>query len=286
MKNKQKMALVLAIFFVFMAWSSTWFQITANGIYTEGIDREPTIKTEYLIDNDQESMDISIDNATPLLIYWFEREDIISNQSNADSVSNSNINENKETNSKACDGSCLNYARKIVGLNMILFTILFTISVIWPKKIIKISVPIVWALGTIMVVSAIPISGAIDFGIIDSDDQNSQSSSTGGFDANTQDSVSSDQFAHFTDKNNFELKFTGILLTYDSVGYDLGLLNEEDRQDVIDSPPEKDSENYESLIRFHGELNISLGQIVFWWSLLLPLIIFSNLNKTENEEEE
>ncbi len=284
MKNKQYMALGLAIFFVFMAWSSTWFQITANGVYSEGIDREPTIRTEYMIDNNQESIEISIDNATPLLIYWLEREDIVTNQDDDNSDNNSNPTKNGDTSSKQCNGSCLNLARQIVGLTMFLFIILFSFSVLKPKKILIKSVLISWVIGTILVISAVPLSGAIDFGIIDLDREDSPSS-TGGFDSNTQDSVSSNQFAHFVDSNDFQLKFNGILLSYDSAGYDLGLLNEEDRQDAIDTPPEKDDENYESYIKFHGELNISLGQIIFWWLMLLPLIFITNPKKINNEIE-
>ena len=284
MKNKQFITLGLAIFFVLMAWSSTWFQITANGVYSEGIEREPTIRTEYLIDNNQESIEISIDNATPLLIYWLEREDIVTNQEDDNADNNSIPIKNSETSSKQCNGSCLNLARQIVGLTMFLFTILFSFSILRPKKIFIKSALMSWVIGTILVISAVPLSGAIDFGIIDSD-RGYSSSSTGGFDSNTQDSVSSDQFAHFVDNNDFQLKLNGILLTYDSAGYDLGLLNEEDRKDAIDAPPEKESENYKSFIKFHGELNISLGQIVFWWSMLLPLIFISNPKKINNDIE-
>ena len=43
-------ALGLAALLVLVAWSSAWFEITATGTYVEGLDREPTIRTQYSID--------------------------------------------------------------------------------------------------------------------------------------------------------------------------------------------------------------------------------------------
>ena len=47
MDDGRKAALVLTAVFVLMSWSSPWFEITATGTYTEGLEREPTIRTQY-----------------------------------------------------------------------------------------------------------------------------------------------------------------------------------------------------------------------------------------------
>ena len=62
-------ALGLAALLVLVAWSSAWFEITATGTYVEGLDREPTIRTQYSIDNDEQTFEVSIENATPLILY-------------------------------------------------------------------------------------------------------------------------------------------------------------------------------------------------------------------------
>ena len=69
-------ALGLAALLVLVAWSSAWFEITATGTYVEGLDREPTIRTQYSIDNDEQTFEVSIENATPLILYWMQREDV------------------------------------------------------------------------------------------------------------------------------------------------------------------------------------------------------------------
>ena len=76
-------ALALAAMFALISWSSPWFEITAAGTYTEGPEREPTIRTQYSIDNEQQTFEISIDNATPLLLYWIQREDVNSGAAGA-----------------------------------------------------------------------------------------------------------------------------------------------------------------------------------------------------------
>ena len=76
MRKSEFATLLLAATFLLMAWAGSWFEIVAEGTYTEGLDREPTIRTQYMIDSSQESFEMSIENSTPLLLYWLEREDV------------------------------------------------------------------------------------------------------------------------------------------------------------------------------------------------------------------
>ena len=78
----------------------------------------------------------------------------------------------------------------------------------------------------------------------------------------------------------------GLVFTYDSTGFDLGLLEEGERQAVIDSAPSEGQPGYESLIGFHGELVAGPGQIFSWWFLILPLYAFSLRQRTKSDEEE
>ena len=66
--------LIIIIFFSSSLWYSDWFEIEGEGVYTEGIDREPQIIINYNIDNSVELISVSIENATPLLQYWNNRD--------------------------------------------------------------------------------------------------------------------------------------------------------------------------------------------------------------------
>ena len=51
MNSRKLVVIALSGLFLLTAWSSTWFEISAVGVYSEGLEREPTITTEYIIDS-------------------------------------------------------------------------------------------------------------------------------------------------------------------------------------------------------------------------------------------
>ena len=285
-------ALALAAMFALISWSSPWFEITAAGTYTEGPEREPTIRTQYSIDNEQQTFELSIDNATPLLLYWIQREDV--NQQEQQEQQNptppskpeqEQATEQEQTD-EPCSGSCLDRARNVVAASMAV-----TLAALWaaaarPNIMTRIGAPTAWLFCLVVILAGVPLSAAVDFGISGGDEGSGGESSTGGFDSETQDSVSVDQFAHFSSDSGSGISLDGIFFTYDSVGYDLGLLEEGDRQAVIEDPPKRGEQGYESLVRFHGELVAGPGSIVSWWFLILPLAVFVVTSKSQSEEEE
>ena len=181
MKYTKPIVLVVSGFFILVSWSSIWFEISAVGVYSEGIDREPTITTDYIIDNNQESFELSIENSTPLLLYWINRDDVSPGQIDSENSSSDSNNDKSTTESEPCSGSCLELARNIVKLTMCLMFTLICLLYIKPIRWIKISTVSSWILGLLIILIAVPLAIAVDFGIFDIDDENKQSS-TGGFD--------------------------------------------------------------------------------------------------------
>ena len=287
MSSSRPVVIALAGLFLLTAWSSTWFEITAVGTYTDGLEREPTIRTHYMIDNSHESFEMSIENSTPLLLYWIEREDV----STEPTIQEGNSSEppatgtsSSEGGSDPCSGSCLDRARSLVGLTMLALFAALCLSSARPTIPLRAAAALVWLLGTVVILTAVPLAAAADFGISGGEDVGE--SSTGGFDTNAQETVEVDQFAHFEQDGDMGLSFDGISFTYDSVGFDLGLLAEEDRQAVIESAPTEGEPGYESLIGFHGEMTIGPGPILTWWLLTAPLVIVNLRSHREPLEEE
>lgn len=287
MSSSRPAVIALAGLFLLIAWSSTWFEITAVGTYTDGLEREPTIRTHYMIDNSHESFEMSIENSTPLLLYWIEREDV----STEPTIQEGNSSEPPATGtpssdggSDPCSGSCLDRARSLVGLTMLALFAALCLSSARPTTPLRAAAALVWLLGTVVILTAVPLAAAADFGISGGEDVGE--SSTGGFDTNAQETVEVDQFAHFEQDGDMGLSFDGISFTYDSVGFDLGLLAEEDRQAVIESAPTEGEPGYESLIGFHGEMTIGPGPILTWWLLTAPLVIVNLRSHREPLEEE
>jgi|TARA_B110000438_G_C15815716_1_gene651875 hypothetical protein len=285
MTYSKPIALALSGLFIFISWSSIWFEISAVGVYSEGIDREPTITTDYIIDNNRESFELSIENSTPLLLYWINRENISPDQVESDnSSSNPNI-ENSISESESCSGSCLELVRNIVKLTMCMMFLFLSLSILKPIRWIKISTMSTWIIGVLIILIAVPLAIAVDFGIFEVDNENKKST-TGGFDTSAGETVGYDQFAHFDEDNSIDFSLKGIHFSYESIGFDLGLVNEEDRENLTEKAPQEGEPGYDSLIAFDGELNIGPGHLINWWLLISPLLLLILFDKREFFEEE
>ena len=286
MSSSRPAIIALAGLFLLIAWSSTWFEIAAVGTYTDGLEREPTIRTHYMIDNSHESFEMSIENSTPLLLYWIEREDVSTEPTTQEGNSSDMPTDppSSDGSSDPCSGSCLDRARSLVGLTMLALFAALCLSSARPTTPLRAAAAWVGLLGTVVMLTAVPLAAAADFGISGGEDGGG--SATGGVDTNTQETVEVDQFAHFEQDGDVGLSFDGISFTYDSVGFDLGLLAEGDRQAVIESAPTEGEPGYESLIGFHGEMTIGPGPILTWWLLTAPLVIVNLRGHRDPLEEE
>ena len=266
------------------------FQIPATGTYVEGLDREPTITTQYYIDNDEQTFEISIENATPLILYWMQREDITEGGEPDDDPPEESSNEAKEESederSERCGGDCMGRARTYLALLMVTFVATLAFSALRPSRRADAAAGISWLACLAMIVLGVPMAAAADFGIFGSDQGGETGSSTGGFASEPDGSVSIDQFAPFSSRTGNGLSSTGLGFTYESTGYDLGLLDEGDRQAVIASAPSEGQPGHESLIGVHGELVAGPGPIFSWWFLILPLYAYSLRRGKKSDEEE
>ena len=288
MENGHRISIVLATILLLISWNSPWFEIEGRGTYSEGLEREPTIITIYSIDSSQQTLDVSIQNATPLLVYWLEREDV-SNQSENTQVEGgeSGDDEDKaEEKSDPCDESCLDLSRNSLRILMIAFFAIMLYNTRSDRLVARLSLGVSWISCFVLIVFVIPLAAAADFGIFSGSNEDQEGSATGGFDSNTQDSVQVGQFAHFSSDSSSKFSSRGIVFTYQSSGFDLGLLEEEDRGGVIENPPEDGEPGYESLIRFNGKLVAGPGPMVTWWLLTLPICAYVQIpTRTDDEEE-
>ena len=288
MENGHRISIVLATILLLISWNSPWFEIEGRGTYSEGLEREPTIITIYSIDSSQQTLDVSIQNATPLLVYWLEREDVSDQSENTQAgEEESEDGGNKaENTSDPCAESCLDLARNSLRVLMIAFFAIMLYNTRSDRLTARLSLGASWTSCFILIIFLIPLAAAADFGIFSGSNDGQENSATGGFDSNTQDSVQVDQFAHFSSDSSSRFSSRGIVFTYQSSGFDLGLLEEEDRGEVIDNPPEDGEPEYESLIRFNGELVAGPGPMVTWWLLTLPICAYVQIpTRTDDEEE-
>ena len=271
--------LIIIILFSSSLWYSDWFEIEGEGVYTEGIDREPQIIINYNIDNSVELISVSIENATPLLQYWNNR-DVVEPEGSNDTQ---DISENAEESAENSDKNNLDTTRNLIKIMLIVFILIMTIStlnknIFWSRLTI-ISLLLISFLFLIQV----PLSAVDDFGLSDEGQ-----SSTGGFDTANNDEVSVNQFAHFESNSGFGLDIFSLKFDYSSNGFDLGLLEPDERQSVIDNKPKAGDSGYNSYVKFEAEMNAGPSESIYWLIGMGVVLFFwykveNNISVVENQ---
>ena len=271
--------LVIIIFLSSSLWYSDWFEIEGEGVYTEGIEREPKITVNYNIDNSVELISVSIENATPLLQYWNNRDVVEPEESNDEK----DISEDMVEPTENSDKNNLNTTRDLIKIMLIIFIGLIIISTInknifWSRLTI-ISLLLISFLFLIQV----PLSAVDDFGLSDEGQ-----SSTGGFDTANNDEVSVNQFAHFESNSGFGLDLFSLKFDYSSNGFDLGLLEPDERQSVIDNKPKAGEPGYNSYVKFEAEMNAGPSESIYWLIGIGVVLFFwyrvgNNISVVENQ---
>tara|TARA_Y100000748_G_C15409440_1_gene454817 strand:+ start:66 stop:935 length:870 start_codon:yes stop_codon:yes gene_type:complete len=271
--------LVIIIFLSSSLWYSDWFEIEGEGVYTEGIEREPKITVNYNIDNSVELISVSIENATPLLQYWNNRDVVEPEESN----DKQDISEDMVEPTENSDKNNLNTTRDLIKIMLIVFIGMMIISTInknifWSRLTI-ISLLLISFLFLIQV----PLSAVDDFGLSDEGQ-----SSTGGFDTANNDEVSVNQFAHFESNSGFGLDLFSLKFDYSSNGFDLGLLEPDERQSVIDNKPKAGEPGYNSYVKFEAEMNAGPSESIYWLIGIGVVLFFwyrvgNNISVVENQ---
>ncbi len=271
--------LIIIIFFSSSLWYSDWFEIEGKGVYTEGIDREPQIIINYNIDNSVELISVSIENATPLLQYWNNR-DVVEPEGSNDTQ---DISENAAEIAENSDKNNLDTTRNLIKFMLIVFIGIITISTInknifWSRLTI-----ICLLLISFLFLIQVPLSAVDDFGLSDEGQ-----SSTGGFDTANNDEVSVNQFAHFESESGFGLDIFSLKFDYSSNGFDLGLLEPDERQSVIDNKPKAGDSGYNSYVKFEAEMNAGPSESIYWLIGMGVVLFFwykveNNISVVENQ---
>ena len=129
----------------------------------------------------------------------------------------------------------------------------------------------------------VPLSAVDDFGLSDEGQ-----SSTGGFDTANNDEVSVNQFAHFESNSCFGLDIFSLKFDYSSNGFDLGLLEPDERQSVIDNKPKAGDSGYNSYVKFEAEMNAGPSESIYWLIGMGVVLFFwykveNNISVVENQ---
>jgi hypothetical protein len=245
---------------------SAWMVIQFDGAYTEGRPAPSEIHALIAVDKDHTLIDVKIEKATALFLYSMSRDESASPKSNEGS---NTTDDEKEESSSEEKVDYLNFTR---NSTLVLLAFLVICEVLMMFRIRHVSWLRVFTWATVMLcfVLFLPIAYFSSLGGIGGADY--------GGDRNN------DAMVHMEDSFGFHVIPLGLVIDYDFSGYDLGLVDPENRSAVIDSPPVAGSEEAKSWIAFESTFSIATGKNVM--SLLfLPFVwFFIPANPTDSAE--
>jgi hypothetical protein len=253
---------------------SAWIVVQFDGVYTEGAPAPSEIHALIAIDKDQTLIDVKIERATALFMYSLNRDSSATIEGNG-TINSNNTDDSKnsaDTNEESSEN--LNLTRKItLGL---LATLVFC-EVLLICRVSNFSSwlrTFVWFVLIAFFVIVIPLSYVSDLGGIE------------GVEFGSEKDVNA--MVHIEDSSNITIVPLGLKMDYQFGGYDLGLINPENRSEIIANPPPSDSEEAKSWIRFESEFSIAMGKnldtLVFFPIVWFFIPAFSAENDDESTE--
>ena len=235
---------------------SAWMVIQFEGVYTEGRPAPSEIHALIAVDKDHTLVDVKIEKATALFLYSMSRdESAYAPKSNDGSDITDDDKYELSSEEKV---RYLNFTR---NSTLVLLAFLVICEVLMMFRIRHISWLRVFTWTTVMLsfVLVLPMAYFSSLGGVEGADF--------GGDRNYYAMV------HMEDSFDFHVVPLGLVMDYGFSGYDLGLVEPENRSTVIDSPPVAGSVDADSWIAFESTFSIASGKNVL--SLLfLPFVWF------------
>ena len=252
----------VTLFLAVHVFISAWLVITVEGAYTEGKPAPTAAHSLVAIDKDRTMIDIEIKKATSFFFYALERDgdagvpvDTSSTEDNDTVTPEENDNEGRDSGEERGDSdedwlSTGRQSIKAALIVLVLSELLMLTPFKWRHHVRSLAF-----LLTIAAFSVVfPACYMLDLAGGDDYDEDNTAANTPGANIET---VS---FVHTNSSSDFSLTWLGFELKADFSGYDLGLVEPENRTAVAENVPEEGSEDASSFIAFESTFDIQLGK--------------------------
>lgn len=266
---------------------SAWLVATVEGVYTEGKPAPTEAHSLVAIDKDRTMIDVEIKKATSFFFYTLERDGDASVPVNSSSSSENTTGETSsdedggsdDEQSVGGDEDWLSTGRqsiKVALVALVLSELLMLSGFKWRHHVRTLAF-----LATLTAFAIVfPACYMLELSGGEGGESDNTATSTPGANIET---VS---FVHTNASSDFSLIWLGIELEADFSGYDLGLVEPENRTTVAAQVPEKGSEDASSFIAFESTFEIQLGKNLdillvlpaMWY--LLPAVASHQQSKT------
>ena len=272
---------------------SAWLVATVEGAYTEGKPAPTEAHSLVAIDKDRTMIDVEIKKATSFFFYTLERDgdaavpvsdsETTSNGSTSNASSDGEAGERDTSSSQ--DREWLELGRQSVTVALVLMVLgealMFT-GLRWRHHLRTLGF-----LSAILAFAVIfPASYMLELTGGLGDDEDAAASNTPGANLETV------TFVHTNASSDASVTWLGFELEADFSGYDLGLVEPENRSAVAEAVPEPGSKDAGSFIAFESSFNVQLGKnldsllvLPFMWYLMPALPVGQSTKGFAGDEE-
>jgi len=272
---------------------SAWLVATVEGAYTEGKPAPTEAHSLVAIDKDRTMIDVEIKKATSFFFYTLERDgdaavpvsdsETTSNGSTSNASSDGEAGERDTSSSQ--DREWLELGRQSVTVALVLMVLgealMFT-GLRWRHHLRTLGF-----LSAILAFAVIfPASYMLELTGGLGDDEDAAASNTPGANLETV------TFVHTNASSDASVTWLGFELEADFSGYDLGLVEPENRSAVAEAVPEPGSKDAGSFIAFESSFNVQLGKnldsllvLPFMWYLMPALPVGQSTKGLAGDEE-
>ena len=245
---------------------SAWLVVDFQGRYTEGKPSPTNVNAIIAVDNEKTLIDVEMENSTSFILYMLFRDysepeietNQTENQSESNSTETSDSSKNKDTGE---DDSTewLKLGRNVVFISMVLL-ILSEILVIIGIPFRSTLRVLMWI--TLVASFAIVIPSTYVLDLVGDDKK--ENDDEGVTDSLTEEtfvqSTESGSMAHEENSFDSNLIFWGVQFDMMFSGYDLGLVEPENYSSIREQPPDENSTDADSFIKFESNLKLKYGK--------------------------
>lgn len=249
---------------------SAWLVVDFEGRYTEGKPAPTNVNALIAVDSEKTLIDVEMENSTSFILYMIYRDysepEIETNQSQGESNDTSDEEQDNEQK-KGTDSEDTEWLK--LGRNVVfIFMALLIISEI----LVMIGIPfratvrvMMWILLVASFAIVIPSTYVLDL-VGDDEDDGKKNDEDG---KGVTDSLSEETFVQSTESGSMahednsvdsNLIFWGIQFDMMFSGYDLGLVEPENYSAVREQPPDENSTDSDSFVKFESNLKLQYGK--------------------------
>ena len=259
---------VLVCLIALNAAAAVWLIVEFDGQYTEGVPSPARIHALAGIDDQNTLIDINIENGSRFIVYQLIRDEVEpenGSENPGDETTNETVVDDEETNDETV--SQLDQARDWIKLSIgLLILIELMVAFIginpWFRTIGFLSVLVAFII-------VLPLSFIGDNPNFASPGESPNS------DFEEDDDEEGGDFVHEEVSFDLGLRLGGFEVSMSYSGYDLGLVDEENRSEMREKPPEEGTRDATSFIKLESLLSIRYGPAVVLLAILPILWIIS-----------